>query len=356
MKKEASALIKKLSENHSLSLKEYEQLILNRDADAQKLLAEKAVAVRKQIYGTDVFIRGLIEFSSFCKNNCFYCGIRCANSTCERYRLSEEEIISCTDEGWTLGYRTFVLQSGEDPFYTDDVLCSLIQKIKARHPDCAITVSVGERTKESYRRLFNAGAERYLLRHETASENHYKKLHPDQMSFKNRMQCLHDLREAGFAVGAGFMVGSPFQTAADLAQDLKFIESFKPEMCGIGPFIPHKETPFKDYPAGSLDLTCFLLSVIRLIHPPVLLPATTALATLSNDGREKGILSGANVIMPNLSPVKVRGKYTLYDGKVCTGEESAYCKSCINRRVESIGYQIVTSRGDFAGDKNNPLL
>ena len=349
MKKEASALIKKLSENHSLSLKEYEQLILNRDADAQKLLAEKAVAVRKQIYGTDVFIRGLIEFSSFCKNNCFYCGIRCANSTCERYRLSEEEIISCTDEGWTLGYRTFVLQSGEDPFYTDDVLCSLIQKIKARHPDCAITVSVGERTKESYRRLFNAGAERYLLRHETASENHYKKLHPDQMSFKNRMQCLHDLREAGFAVGAGFMVGSPFQTAADLAQDLKFIESFKPEMCGIGPFIPHKETPFKDYPAGSLDLTCFLLSVIRLIHPPVLLPATTALATLSNDGREKGILSGANVIMPNLSPVKVRGKYTLYDGKVCTGEESAQCRRCMEARIETTGCHIVTDRGDFAG-------
>ncbi len=349
MTNETSALIKKLTEEHSLSLEEYEHLILNRDADAQKLLAENAVAERKKIYGTDVFIRGLIEFTNFCKNNCFYCGIRAENSKCVRYRLSEEEIISCTDEGWALGYRTFVLQGGEDPYFTDERLCSIVLKIKARHPDCAITLSIGERTKESYRRLFEAGAERYLLRHETASEEHYKKLHPKEMSFKNRMQCLYDLRETGFAVGAGFMVGSPFQTAENLANDLKFIETFKPEMCGIGPFIPHKETPFKDYPAGSVDLACYLLSIIRLIHPPVLLPATTALATLSNDGREKGLQSGANVIMPNLSPVKVRGKYTLYDGKVCTGEESAQCRRCMESRIKSVGYRIVTGRGDFAG-------
>ena len=350
MNKETSALIKKLTEEHSLSLDEYEHLILNRDEDARKLLAENAVAVRKKIYGTDVFIRGLIEFTNYCKNNCFYCGIRRGNTKCERYRLSEEEILSCTDEGHALGYRTFVLQGGEDSYFTDERLCSIVQKIKARHPDCAITLSIGERTKESYRRLFEAGAERYLLRHETASEEHYKKLHPKEMSFKNRMQCLQDLRETGFAVGAGFMVGSPFQTAADLAKDLKFIETFKPEMCGIGPFIPHKETPFKDNPAGSVDLACYLLSIIRLIHPPVLLPATTALATLSNDGREKGLQSGANVIMPNLSPVKVRGKYTLYDGKVCTGEESAQCRNCITKRVEAAGYQIVTGRGDFSED------
>ena len=350
MNKETSALIQKLTEDHSLSLEEYEQLIINRDNEAQKILAENAVSVRKKIYGTDVFIRGLIEFTNYCKNNCFYCGIRRGNTNCERYRLSEEEILSCTDEGHALGYRTFVLQGGEDPHFTDERLCSIIQKIKARHPDCAITLSIGERTKESYRRLFEAGAERYLLRHETASEEHYRKLHPEEMSFKNRMQCLSDLRETGFAVGAGFMVGSPFQTAADLARDLKFIETFKPEMCGIGPFIPHKETPFKDYPAGSVDLACYLLSIIRLIHPPVLLPATTALATLAEDGREKGLKSGANVIMPNLSPVKVRGKYTLYDGKVCTGEESAQCRNCITRRVEAAGYQIVTGRGDFSGD------
>ncbi len=354
MKNETSVLIKKLTEEHSLSKDEYEQLIVNCDDEAQKILAENAVAVRKKIYGTDVFIRGLIEFTNICKNNCFYCGIRAGNSNCDRYRLSEEEILSCTDEGWDLGYRTFVLQGGEDPFFTDDILCGLVQKIKARHPDCAITLSIGERTKESYRKLFEAGADRYLLRHETATEEHYKKLHPKEMSFSARMQCLHDLREAGFATGAGFMVGSPFQTTANLAQDLKFIETFKPEMCGIGPFIPHKDTPFKDYPAGSVELTCYLLSIIRLIYPPILLPATTALGTLSSDGREKGILSGANVIMPNLSPVKVREKYSLYDGKVCTGEESAFSKSCINRRVESIGYQIVTSRGDFAGNKNRP--
>ncbi len=354
MKNETSVLIKKLTEEHSLSKDEYEQLIVNCDDEAQKILAENAVAVRKKIYGTDVFIRGLIEFTNICKNNCFYCGIRAGNSNCDRYRLSEEEILSCTDEGWDFGYRTFVLQGGEDPFFTDDILCGLVQKIKARHPDCAITLSIGERTKESYRKLFEAGADRYLLRHETATEEHYKKLHPKEMSFSARMQCLHDLREAGFATGAGFMVGSPFQTTANLAQDLKFIETFKPEMCGIGPFIPHKDTPFKDYPAGSVELTCYLLSIIRLIYPPILLPATTALGTLSSDGREKGILSGANVIMPNLSPVKVREKYSLYDGKVCTGEESAFSKSCINRRVESIGYQIVTSRGDFAGNKNRP--
>jgi biotin synthase len=348
MKNETSALIKKLTEEHSLSKEEYEQLIINRDAEAQKILAENAVAARKKIYGTDVFIRGLIEFTNYCKNNCFYCGIRFGNSNCDRYRLSEEEILACTDEGWSLGYRTFVLQGGEDPFFTDDVLCSIVQKIKARHPDCAITLSIGERSKESYHQLFKAGAERYLLRHETATEEHYKKLHPKEMSFSARMQCLQDLRDAGFATGAGFMVGSPFQTTENLAQDLKFIETFKPEMCGIGPFIPHKETPFNAYAAGSVELTCYLLSIIRLIYPPILLPATTALGTLLPDGREKGILSGANVIMPNLSPVTGRKKYSLYDGKVCTGEESAYCRTCINRRIESIGYQIVTSRGDFA--------
>ncbi|MBP5251173.1 MAG: [FeFe] hydrogenase H-cluster radical SAM maturase HydE [Treponema sp.] len=341
------ALVEKLSLNHSLSKEEYAYLITHRDAETALDLAERALCEKRKIYGDDIYVRGLIEFTNYCRNNCLYCGIRRANTECERYRLSEEEILLCADEGYSLGYRTFVLQGGEDSYFTDEILCSIVKKIRQRYPDCAVTLSVGERSKESYRRFFEAGAERYLLRHETASEEHYKKLHPSEMSFSARVKCLYDLREAGFAVGAGFMVGSPFQTAENIALDLKFIEEFKPEMCGIGPFIPHEKTPFCKEPAGSVELTCFLLSVIRMIHPHVLLPATTALATLAPDGREKGILCGANVIMPNLSPVAVRKKYALYDGKVCTGEESAQCRRCIDRRIESIGFKVVTDRGDY---------
>ncbi len=339
-------IINKLITKHALETDEYRLLIEGRDPEIAELLAKEAVKTATGIYGKEIFLRGLIEISNICKNDCYYCGIRRSNRNCERYRLSSDEILDCADLGYQLGYRTIVMQGGEDGFFTDAVVCDLVRKIKEKHPDTAVTLSLGERSRESYQAMFDAGADRYLLRHETANEAHYGKLHPEQMSWQRRMNCLQDLREIGYQVGAGMMVGSPFQTTQYLAEDLKFIETFKPDMCGIGPFIPHHDTPFKDEPAGTLELTCFLLSVIRLIHPPVLLPATTALGTIDPLGREKGVLSGANVIMPNLSPVDVRKQYELYDNKICTGEESAECRGCLEARMKSIGYEISHSRGD----------
>lgn len=330
-----------------MSLEEYESLITERNDESSRLLRELAVKVRREVYGNAVYIRGLIEVSNICRNDCLYCGIRRSNLNCERYRLTADEILECADEGYGLGFRTFVLQGGEDSYFGDEVLGGIVREIKTKHPDCAVTLSMGERSRESYRYLRECGADRYLLRHETADSEHYAKLHPSEMSYDNRMKCLSDLRELGYQVGCGFMVGSPFQTAKNLAEDLKFVETFKPEMCGIGPFIPHKDTPFRDYPAGTVELTCYLLSVIRLIHPFVLLPSTTALGTVDPLGREKGIMSGANVVMPNLSPVKVRKKYELYDNKICTGEESAQCRECLSNRMLKTGYEIVIDRGDI---------
>lgn len=340
-------LIEQLENSHRLPTEDYEYLIDNYTAEAARALAEKAVKARKKIYGNAVFVRGLIEISNICKNDCFYCGIRKSNSDCDRYRLTPEEIISCADEGYDLGFRTFVLQGGEDGYYSDGVLGGIIKKIKQNHADCAVTLSMGERSRESYKKLYDAGADRYLLRHETADEEHYKKLHPDEMSFDNRIQCLKNLREIGYHVGCGFMVGSPYQTSKSLSMDLKFIEEFKPDMCGIGPFVPHKDTPFADMKQGTVEMTCYLLSIIRLIYPPVLLPATTALGTIHPQGREMGIQSGANVVMPNLSPAAVRKKYELYDNKISTGEESAQRIASLNERMKSIGYEIVTDRGDI---------
>ncbi|MGN0557300.1 MAG: [FeFe] hydrogenase H-cluster radical SAM maturase HydE [Acutalibacteraceae bacterium] len=340
-------LIDRLGHEHSLKLSEYEYLIENRDLAAAEYAAEKADAARRKVYGNAVFLRGLIEIGNICKNDCLYCGIRRSNISCDRYRLSETDILACCREGYDLGFRTFVLQGGEDGYFTDEILCDIIKKIKQNHPDCAVTLSLGERSEESYAALFAAGADRYLLRHETADRAHYGKLHPQNMSFDNRMDCLQQLKRIGYQVGCGFMVGSPYQTAKTLAKDLKFIEEFSPEMCGIGPFIPHAATPFADCAAGALELTLYLLSIIRLIKPNILLPATTALGTIDSSGREKGILAGANVVMPNLSPVSVRKKYELYDNKICTGEESAQCRDCLERRMRSIGYQTVISRGDI---------
>ena len=321
MNKQLFSLIEKLATEHRLALAEYEFLIENRTVEAAKLLAEYAVGVRKKIYGNTVFIRGLIEVSNICKNDCLYCGIRRSNSNCQRYYLTSEEILERCQEGYELGFRTFVLQGGENGYYEDDLLCELLTAIKAVYSDCAVTLSLGERSKESYQKLHDAGADRYLLRHETADAVHYGKLHPKELSFEERIRCLHDLKEIGYQVGCGFMVGSPYQTSAHLAKDLVFIEKFKPDMCGIGPFIPQKDTPFGQESAGTVELTCFLLSIIRLIRPNVLLPATTALGTIDSFGREKGILSGANVVMPNLSPASVRRKYLLYDNKVSDGAE-----------------------------------
>lgn len=340
-------LINKLEKKHTLSLDEYEYLISNRSDESARVLAEKAVNARKSIYGTDVYIRGLIEVSNICKNNCYYCGIRAGNKSCERYRLTAEQILSCCDEGYPLGFRTFVLQGGEDAYFSDEVACSVVSEIKRRYPDCAVTLSLGERSYESYKKLYDAGADRYLLRHETADKEHYQKLHPQEMSFESRMECLNNLKEIGFQTGCGFMVGSPYQTAATLAKDLKFIEQFKPQMCGIGPFVPHKSTRFANENAGTVELTCYLLSIVRLISPSILLPSTTALGSIDPHGREKGILSGANVVMPNLSPFDLRSKYELYNNKISGGAESAANIAELKQRMESIGYRIVTQKGDF---------
>lgn len=339
-------LIEKLEKEHSLSVNDYEFLIESRSEESAALLREKADRVRREIYGTDVYIRGLIEISNFCKNDCLYCGIRKGNKSCERYRLTEEEILSCCEQGYELGFRTFVMQGGEDAYYNDERMCRIISEIKHRYPDCAVTLSLGEKSRESYQKLFDAGADRYLLRHETADKAHYEKLHPKELSFENRMRCLYDLKEIGFQVGCGFMVGSPYQTNACLAKDLKFVEEFQPDMCGIGPFVPHSATPFAAFPQGSAELTCYLLSIVRLIRPNILLPSTTALGTILSDGREKGILSGANVVMPNLSPEAVRSKYTLYNNKISTGAESAQQKNGLAGKMEKIDYRIVTARGD----------
>ncbi|MBO5275086.1 MAG: [FeFe] hydrogenase H-cluster radical SAM maturase HydE [Clostridia bacterium] len=347
MKNNLLPLIDKLTETHSLSLAEYECLITERNDEAAATLAERAVRIRREIYGNSVYIRGLIEVSNICQNNCYYCGIRASNSACERYRLTPDEILSCCEEGYELGFRTFVMQGGENAYFSDSLLCDLLREIKSRYLDCAVTLSLGERSRESYEKLYAAGADRYLLRHETANAEHYAKLHPAELTHENRMRCLRDLREIGYQVGCGFMVGSPYQTNAMLAEDLKFVETFKPDMCGIGPFIPHKDTPFRDHPAGSVELTCYLLSILRLIHPPLLLPSTTALGTLREDGREMGILSGANVVMPNLSPTSVRRKYLLYNNKLSDGSESAQCKANLAARMRAIGYEIVCARGDI---------
>lgn len=323
-----------------------ELLEAGRNPAVRERLQKEALKIRKKYYGDKVYIRGLIEFTNYCKNNCYYCGIRRGNPVVKRYRLSEEEILSCCENGYGLGFRTFVLQGGEDPYYTDDRMVDIIRKIKARYPDCALTLSIGEKTEESYERFRKAGADRYLLRHETANEEHYKMLHPDEMSLTNRKQCLFQLKKLGYQVGAGFMVGSPGQTIECLAEDLLFLRELQPEMVGIGPFIPHHETRFAQEEAGDVELTLFLLSVIRILLPKVLLPATTALGTMDVRGREKGLLAGANVIMPNLSPKENRKDYELYDNKICTGEEAAECRQCLARRVESVGCHIVTDRGD----------
>ncbi|MBR4123235.1 MAG: [Clostridia bacterium] len=346
MDNQLKSLALRLYSGEGLSLQEFEYIIEHYSPEAAKFFGNLAEEKRKEIYDNKIYVRGLIEIGNYCKNDCYYCGIRKSNKTCERYRLSKEDILLCCDEGYTLGFRTFVLQGGEDTFWNDDFLCDVISSIKSRYSDCAVTLSLGERSFDSYKKLRDAGADRYLLRHETADSEHYALLHPQNLTLENRIRCLKDLRELGFQMGCGFMVGSPYQTAKTLAKDLEFIQNFKPDMCGIGPFIPHKDTPFKDFKPGSLELTCYLLSIIRIIYPPVLLPATTALGTIHPNGRELGIKAGANVIMPNLSPLEVRKKYMLYDNKIATGEESAQSIKLLKEKMASIGYRIVTDRGD----------
>ena len=342
-------LVERLSAQRDLNDAELKALLETDSMD--EALFFTADRVRRAVYGDDVYIRGLIEFTNHCRNNCYYCGIRRDNTQAKRYRMTEEEILACCDEGYALGFRTFVLQGGEDPWFTDGRVCRIVSGIRARYPDCAITLSIGERPRESYQAFFDAGANRYLLRHETASNAHYRKLHPGSMSLENRKRCLFDLKEIGYQVGSGFMVGSPYQTMEDLIEDLRFLQTLQPEMIGIGPYVTHSETPFAGFPGGSLPLTLRLIAVLRLMFPYALIPATTALGTIHPRGRELGLKAGANVVMPNLSPVKVRKLYELYDNKICTGEESAQCRGCLEGRVRSAGYQIVTAVGDAIKEK-----
>lgn len=316
------------------------------DETATETLGLEADKIRRKNYGDEVYVRGLIEFSNYCKNDCYYCGIRKGNHKAERYRLSFDEILSCCEEGFSLGFRTFVLQGGEDPWYTDEKVCHIVSAIKEKFPECAITLSIGEKSKESYQAYFDAGAERYLLRHETADSTHYQKLHPDSMSLENRKRCLFDLKEIGYQVGSGFMVDSPYQTTENLVCDLRFLQKLQPDMIGIGPYITHQDTPFANFPSGSLTKTLRMVSILRLLFPYALIPSTTALGTIHPEGRELGLKAGGNVVMPNLSPVSVRKKYELYENKICTGEEAAQCRGCLEARVKKAGYQIVTARGD----------
>lgn len=329
-----------------------EQLIylLKHITDAEReVLRQAAQQTAQAVFGNKIYIRGLVEISSICKRDCRYCGLRRSNPNAVRYRLAPEQILSCCEKGYALGFRTFVLQGGEDGFFSDEVVCGIVREIKRRCPDCAVTLSLGERGDESFRRLRKAGADRYLLRHETADLTHYAKLHPDSMSGAERQRQLFALKQIGYQTGAGFMVGSPYQTAENLADDLLFLKKLQPQMCGIGPFIPHKDTAFRDFSQGSLELTLTLLAVIRLMHPRILLPATTALGTIHPQGRELGIMHGANVVMPNLSPLEHRKDYAIYDNKICTGDEAAECIRCLSVRMKRIGYQIVTERGDYRG-------
>ena len=337
-------LIEKLRKNRDLTDDELRSLIDSGEHD--EALRKAADEVRRERYDDAVYLRGLIEFTSYCKNNCLYCGLRASNAKAQRYRLSKEEILACCAEGYELGFRTFVLQGGEDPYYTDDIICDIISAIRSEYPDCAITLSIGEKPRGSYKRYFEAGANRYLLWHETADPAHYAKLHPDNMSADNRRRCLFDLKEIGYQVGSGFMVGSPYQTTDNLIADLRFLQELQPDMIGIGPYITHRDTPFRDEKSGSVELTLRMLSILRLMFPYALLPSTTALGTIHPTGRELGLKAGANVVMPNLSPTAVRKKYSIYDNKICTGEESARCRDCLELRIKAAGYRAVTARGD----------
>ena len=340
-------LIHLLHAQHHLEESQWVQLFATwtkEDLDYAMDLAREITVAR---FGKKIYFRGIVEFSNICKNDCYYCGIRCGNKNVSRYRLTKEDILCCCEEGYETGFRTFVLQGGEDGWFTDDRMCDIIRAIKEKYPDCAVTLSLGERSRESYQKLYDAGADRYLLRHETADDCHYRILHPASLSLANRMRCLTDLKEIGYQTGCGIMVGSPGQTPETLAKDMVFMQEFKPEMVGIGPFLPHKDTPFKDEKAGSVDLTLLCMSLSRIMLPQVLMPSTTALGTVEAEGRKMGVLAGCNVIMPNLSPLEVRKKYMLYDNKAGTGLTAAEGIAILRQQMEEIGYEVVVGRGDF---------
>lgn len=346
-------LIDKLHETHSLEMGEWEQLVADYTKEDLEYAADLARKIAVREFGKTIYFRGIIEFSNFCKCDCYYCGIRKSNKNCQRYRLTEEDILECCCEGYENGFRTFVLQGGEDGWFTDERMCAIVKAIKEHYPDCAVTLSLGERSLESYKALKEAGADRYLLRHETADETHYRELHPEVQSLENRMQCLKDLKALGYQIGCGIMVGTPRQTAKVIAKDMKFMEEFQPQMIGIGPFLPHRDTPFRNEKKGSVELTLFLLALCRIMLPKVLLPATTALGTADADGRKQGVLAGCNVVMPNLSPTSVRKKYMLYDEKAGTDLSAAEGIRFLKQQMDEIGYEAVVGRGDFGEGKKD---
>lgn len=347
MNEKIKNFVDKLEKEHILTVDEFTFIMDNVSDDDREYIRSKAQGIAKSKFGNKVYTRGIVEFSNICKNDCYYCGIRKSNKNFERYRLTKEQILDCCESGYAYDYRTFVLQSGEDPYYTDEVMCDIVSTIREKYTDCAITLSIGERSRKSYQKLFDAGANRYLLRHETANKELYEKLHPSYQKFEVRMQCLRDLKDIGYQVGTGMMIGAPFQTHRNLAEDLVFLGEFKPHMVGTGPFIPHKDTDFRNEKAGTLEMVLLCLSLVRIMLPNVLLPATTALGSINPIGREKGVLAGANVIMPNLSPTEVRKNYLLYDNKICVNDASSQCKNCINARMIKIGYEVEVSRGDY---------
>ena len=340
-------LIDTLKASHKLALSQWEQLISSYTNEELNYAMELARETAVSVFGRRIYFRGIIEFTNICRNDCYYCGIRCSNENASRYRLETEDILLACAEGYENGFRTFVLQGGEDAYFNDERMCAIIRTIKERFPDCAITLSLGERSRQSYEKLFDAGAERYLLRHETADKAHYEKLHPDYQHFENRMRCLRDLKDIGYQTGCGIMVGTPFQTPHCIAEDMVFMQEFEPEMIGVGPFIPHSETPFKNAPRGSVEETLFVLALCRLMNPRVLMPSTTALGTAEADGRKLGVLAGCNVVMPNLSPLSVRKKYMLYDNKAGTDMSAEKGVEILRKQMEEIGYEVVISRGDF---------
>lgn len=336
--------------SRKLSVREWHSLLSSFDNEEHGELAKAASSLAYRHFNGGVYVRALIEISSYCHNNCNYCGLRCANKSATRYRLSKDEILACCGRAAEAGFNTFVLQGGEDPVQNDVWLADVVSAIKERYPHKAVTLSVGERTAEGYAMLRDAGADRYLLRHETANKEHYAHLHPAGMSLENRKQCLLTLKKLGFQVGTGMMIGSPGQTLEHLAQDLALIDELQPQMIGIGPFIPAKGTPFSGEPHGGVERTLILVSLLRLRFPSALIPATTALATLLADGTEQGILAGANVVMPNVTPSEVREKYTIYDNKKITDSEAAEQIAALDGRLARIGYHVDFSRGDYKSE------
>lgn len=338
-------IIEKLYKTNDASKEELLYLLDNIDENSKELLIKRANETRKKYYENKVYMRGLIELTSFCKKDCLYCGLRRHNKNADRYRLTLDEILECVRKGDKLGYKTFVLQGGEDEYFTDDKMVEIIKAIKSEFPDNAITLSLGERSYDSYKRMYDAGSDRYLLRHESASKELYESIHPGE-PFEKRRNCLKNLKDIGYQSGAGFMVGIPGQTNEDLVNDLRFVKEFEPAMCGIGPFIPHKDTPLRNYEHGSLEKTVICLAIVRLLLPKVLLPATTALSSIDPKGREEGLKAGGNVIMPNLSPMSVRKKYSLYDNKAYILDEDAEYRTMIEQKINEAGYEVEVSRGD----------